>query len=219
VFRAALEAVVLGDASRFGELFTDDVVFTSPHLTVESLAMVQRGLGSPEDSLTDVDIVVVVLDTLDDKVIAEWRLEALFTRPVLYDDRFLIEPTGGGVRLPGMSVAEFRGRGSPPSATTSTTARSSPVRRASQPSPLDAEADRSAAVGQPCRATASRRPARRPPRRRHCARRSRACGRWRSSVTSRCCGDVEPIGHGRDREVRRQQLEHPQLGRRQRAGP
>jgi hypothetical protein len=56
VFRAALEAVVLGDASRFGELFTDDVVFTSPHLTVESLAMVQRGLGSPEDSLSDVDL-------------------------------------------------------------------------------------------------------------------------------------------------------------------
>jgi ketosteroid isomerase-like protein len=109
VFLAALEAVVLGDASRFGELFTDDVVFSSPHLTVASLAMVQRGLGSPEDSLTDVDIVVVALDTLDDKVIAEWRLEALFTRPVLYDDRFLIEPTGAGVRLPGMSVAEFRG--------------------------------------------------------------------------------------------------------------
>jgi hypothetical protein len=81
---------------------------SSPHLVVESLAAVQRALGSPEDSLTDVDTVVLAMDTVDDKVIAEWRLEAMFTRPVLNDDRLLIEPTGGEVRLPGVSVAEFR---------------------------------------------------------------------------------------------------------------
>ena len=108
VFLAALEAVVLGDASRFGDLFTDDVVFSSPHLMVESLAAVERDLGSPEDSLTDVGIVVVSLDAIGEKVIAEWRLEATFTRPVLFDDRLLIEPTGGCVHLPGASVAEFR---------------------------------------------------------------------------------------------------------------
>jgi hypothetical protein len=107
---AALEAVVLGDGSRFSELFTEDVAFCSPHLTLESLAMVQRGLGSPEDSLTDVDIVVVALDAVDDKIIAEWRLEAIFARPVLYDDRLLIEPTGSGVRLTGVTIAEFQGR-------------------------------------------------------------------------------------------------------------
>ena len=109
MFFAALEAVVLGDASRFAELFTDDVVFASPHLDVESLAAVQHALGSPEDSLTDVEVVVLAIDAVGDKVIAEWRLEAMFTRPVLFDDRLLIEPTGGGVRLPGASVAEFRG--------------------------------------------------------------------------------------------------------------
>jgi hypothetical protein len=91
LFLAALEAVVLGDSSRFEELFTDDVVFCSPHMRLESLASVHHGLGSPEDSLTDVDIVVVALDAIDDKVVAEWRLEATFTRAVLYDDRLLIE--------------------------------------------------------------------------------------------------------------------------------
>jgi hypothetical protein len=109
VFLAALEAVVLGDASRFAELFTDDVELSSPHLAVESLAALHRALGSSEDSLTDVDIVVVAMDVIGDKVVAEWRLEAMFTRPVLFDDRLLIEPTGDGVRLPGASVAEFRG--------------------------------------------------------------------------------------------------------------
>ncbi len=109
VFLGALEAVILGDGSRFTELFTDDVVFWSPHLTVESLASVQQTLGSPEDSLTDVEIVVLSLDAVDDKLIAEWRLEAMFTRPVLFNDCVLIEPTGGDVHLTGASVAEFRG--------------------------------------------------------------------------------------------------------------
>ena len=107
VFLAALEAVVLGDASRFGELFTEDVVFASPHLMVESLPSVQRALGTPEDSLSDVEIVVLALDAVNDKVFAEWRLEGMFTRPVLFDDRVLIEPTGTDVRMPGASVAEF----------------------------------------------------------------------------------------------------------------
>ena len=108
VFLAALEAVVLGDASRFDEVFTDDVVFSSPHLVAESLSAVHRAVGTPEDSLTDVGIVVVALDSIGDKVVAEWRVEAMFTRPVLFDDRLLIEPTGSGVNLPGASFAEFR---------------------------------------------------------------------------------------------------------------
>jgi hypothetical protein len=108
IFRAALEGVVLGDASRFPELFAHDVVFSCPHLTVESLVAVQEALGSPEDSLTDINVVVLALDEIDDKVFSEWRLEARFTRPVLFNDQLLIEPTGGGVSLPGASVAEFR---------------------------------------------------------------------------------------------------------------
>jgi ketosteroid isomerase-like protein len=97
---------MLGDASRFPELFTDDIVLCSPHLSIESLDV----LGCPEDSLSDVEIVVLALDEIDQKVIAEWRLEAMFTRPVLYNDRLLVEPTGGAVRLPGATVAEFRER-------------------------------------------------------------------------------------------------------------
>ena len=39
VLVAALEAVMLGDASRFAELFSEDVEFTSPHLSLTSLAV------------------------------------------------------------------------------------------------------------------------------------------------------------------------------------
>jgi hypothetical protein len=110
VFGAALEAVVIGDASRFADLFTEDVVFSSPHLVVESLAAVQRALGSPEDSLTDIVLVMLNLDAIEDRVMAEWRLDARFTRPVLLDDRLLLEPTGDEVHLLGASFAEFRER-------------------------------------------------------------------------------------------------------------
>jgi hypothetical protein len=110
VLVAALEAVMLGDGSRFAELFSEDVEVTSPHLSLSSLGALQRELGVPEDSLTDIEIVVVVLDTIADKLIAEWRLEAMFTRPVLLDDRVLIEPTGDVARLTGASIAEFSGR-------------------------------------------------------------------------------------------------------------
>jgi hypothetical protein len=50
------------------------------------------------------------MDAIADKLIAEWRVDAKFTRPVLFDDRLLIEPTGGDVRLPGASVAQFSER-------------------------------------------------------------------------------------------------------------
>ena len=109
VMLAALEALVLGDASRFGDLFTGDVMVSGPHVVCESLGELQQALGLPEDSLTDLVIVALALDTFEDKLICEWRLEATFTQPVLYDDRLLIEPTGGAVRLLGVSVAEFVG--------------------------------------------------------------------------------------------------------------
>ena len=107
VFRAALEALLIGDASHFDEWFTEDVVCASAHLMVRSRAAMQRLLGSPEDSFTDVGVEVLALDDVADKVIAEWRLDAMFTRPLLFDDAVLIEPTGGPVQLLGMSVAEF----------------------------------------------------------------------------------------------------------------
>jgi ketosteroid isomerase-like protein len=107
IFMAALEAVVLGDASRFAALFSDDVVCSSPHVKVASMASLLQALGAPEDALSDVAIVLLGLHAIDDTMIGEWRLEAMFTRPVLFDDRWLIEPTGGPVHMTGASIAEF----------------------------------------------------------------------------------------------------------------
>ncbi len=106
---AAVEVVLLGDASRFDRLFTEDVRFRSPHVVAESLADVRRAVGTPEDALSRARIMMLGVVDVDDRVVAEWRLDALFTGPVLFDDRLLIEPTGDQVHLDGVSVAEFRG--------------------------------------------------------------------------------------------------------------
>ena len=106
---AAVEVVLLGDASRFDRLFTEDVQFRSPHVVAESLADVHRAVGAPEDALSGARIKMLGLVDVEDRVVAEWRLDAWFTGPVLFDDRFLIEPTGDPVHLDGVSVAEFRG--------------------------------------------------------------------------------------------------------------
>jgi hypothetical protein len=89
-------------------MFTEDVVFMGPHLALDSLTAVQETLGSPEDSLTDIEIIVTAVNEVQHKVIGEWRLEAMFTRPVLFNEELLIEPTGGAVCMMGASVAEFR---------------------------------------------------------------------------------------------------------------
>ncbi len=109
VVRAALDAVVSGDASRFDQLFTDDVVFVGPHVSATSRAALEEAVGQPEDALSDVRIVVRSLDVVGDKVVVEWQLDARFTGALLFDDNVLIEPTGQALHLPGASFAEFRG--------------------------------------------------------------------------------------------------------------
>ena len=109
VLRLALEASVIGDTSRFGDYFTEDLTFTSPHLALTSREAAQRSFGAPEDTLTDVHIVEHAVESFGDTMFAEWTLDATFSGPLLFGDDLLIEPTGERVRLRGASVAEFRG--------------------------------------------------------------------------------------------------------------
>lgn len=109
VFQLALEATMLGDTSRFADYFTDDLRLTSPHVEVTTRDAAQRAFGGGDDALSCMAIVVHAIDVVRDTAYAEWRLDAKFSAPLLFDDDLLIEPTGGAVRLRGASVAEFRG--------------------------------------------------------------------------------------------------------------
>ncbi len=109
VFRLALEASVIGDTSRFGDFFTEDLRFIGPHLAVTSREAAQRSFGGPEYALTDVHVTERSVESFGDTLFAEWTLDATFSGPLLFGDDLLVEPTGGHVRLRGASVAEFRG--------------------------------------------------------------------------------------------------------------
>ena len=109
VFRAVMEGAVLGDVTRFHDYLTDDVEFSSPHLTVFSRAAAEQAFGVPEETLSDVQLAITSLDEVGDKLCGEWQVHATFSGPLIFDDDLLIEPTGGLVHLRGSSVAEFRG--------------------------------------------------------------------------------------------------------------
>jgi ketosteroid isomerase-like protein len=108
VFVDALECVVRGDADRFDALFTEDVVFTAPHVRVASLAALHSAIGQPEDTLGDITIAVRPIAVTADEVVAEWQIRAVFDHPALFDDNLLVEPTGQTVTMAGASFAEFR---------------------------------------------------------------------------------------------------------------
>ena len=101
VFQLALEATMLGDTSRFADYFTDDLRLTSPHVEVTTRDAAQRAFGGGDDALSCMAIVVHAIDVVRDTAYAEWRLDAKFSAPLLFDDDLLIEPTGGAVRLRG----------------------------------------------------------------------------------------------------------------------
>ena len=222
---AALEAVLLGDASRFADLFTRGRrgPQPAPGGRVAGIDAARRWVR-PRTRLSDVEITVLAVDAVGDKVIGEWRLDATFTRPVLYDDRLLIEPTGGrGAAVGGVRrrVPRVSDPGVPPLLRRQRAAR----RRARHPGA------RAAGRSTTDSSLAVRRRQLGPGRGVEQAGRGRgldgAAARRRAelAVDRDRLGlhgvprDVEAIGDLGHREVRREQLQHAQLGRRQRRRP
>jgi ketosteroid isomerase-like protein len=109
LFEDAVRALVSGDTDGVASLFTEDVVGWSPVLSVSSLAELQAEVAERDDALSNLEITVDSIDFIGDKAIAEWRVAADHTGPLLIDDDLLVEPTGRHVILAGVIIAEFRG--------------------------------------------------------------------------------------------------------------
>ena len=107
--RHALEASVTGDVDLIDEVFTEDVVVRSPALSVSSRQQLKDDLEDRDDGLSNVRIAVTDIDVVGEKAIAEWRIEAEHSGPVLVGDDVLIEATGRAVVLSGATFAEFAG--------------------------------------------------------------------------------------------------------------
>ncbi len=108
VLSDALKAEV-GDASvDLKTLFTDDVVGWSPYVTVSGLPAVAALSALREEAFSNVVITYRGLDEVGIKAFAEWLVEADHTGPLVLGEDSVLEATGRHVRLPGVTVADFR---------------------------------------------------------------------------------------------------------------
>jgi ketosteroid isomerase-like protein len=105
----ALEAEVGGTPVDLGALFTEDVVGWSPYASVSGLTALAALAALREIAFSNVVILLRSLDEVGNKAYAEWLIEADHTGPLVLDEGAELEPTGRHVRLPGVTVADFRG--------------------------------------------------------------------------------------------------------------
>ena len=107
VLSKALEAEVGGAPVDLSTLFTEDVVGWSPYATVSGLEALAQLAALREEAFSNVVIMFRGVDELGNKEFAEWLIEADHTGPLVLGDE-VVEPTGRHVRLPGVTVADFR---------------------------------------------------------------------------------------------------------------
>ena len=108
VLLKALEAEVAGESVDLSTLFTDDVVGWSPYATVSGLAELFTLATLREAAFSNVVIFLRGLDEVGNKAYAEWLIEADHTGPLILGEGAEVEATGQHVKLPGVTVADFR---------------------------------------------------------------------------------------------------------------
>ena len=109
VFVQALDTIIGAGSTDPAALFTDDVSGWSPALNVSSLKELTETLAERDDALSNIKVDIRTLQSSGDRVVAEWRLDADHTGPLVLDDDVTVPPTGRHVHLGGATFAEFSG--------------------------------------------------------------------------------------------------------------
>ena len=108
VLLKALEAEVGGALVDLSTLFTEDVVGWSPYASVSGMAELTVLAALREVAFSNVVILFRGLDEVGNRAYAEWLIEADHTGPLILGDGAEVEATGRHVKLPGVTVADFR---------------------------------------------------------------------------------------------------------------
>src|SRR5271166_5420424 len=108
VLADALKAEAGAASADLKTLFTDDVVGWSPYATVSGLAALADLSALRETAFSNVVIMLRGLDEVGNKAFAEWLIEADHTGPLVLGEDAVLDATGRHVRLPGVTVADFR---------------------------------------------------------------------------------------------------------------
>jgi len=109
VFVQALDTIIGAGEADPTSLFTDDVSGWSPALNVSSLKELTETLAERDEGLSNVTIVIRNLNSGGDQVVAEWRLDADHTGPLVLDDDVTVPATGRHIHVGGATFAEFSG--------------------------------------------------------------------------------------------------------------
>ena len=108
VLSDAIKAEVGAASADLKTLFTDDVIGWSPYATVSGLAALADLAALREEAFSNVVITFRGLDEVGNKAFAEWLVEADHTGPLVLSEDTVLEATGRHVKLPGVTVADFR---------------------------------------------------------------------------------------------------------------
>jgi len=108
VLRDALRAAATGDQALIERVYTEDVSGWSPVLDVTSRDDLATDLRGREAAFSDLDLTLDPIDAVGDKLIAEWRVAATHSGPLVLDELEL-EPTGRRIELRGVFIAELEG--------------------------------------------------------------------------------------------------------------
>jgi len=108
VLAEALRAEVGASSVDLKTLFTDDVVGWSPYVALSGLAALADLAALREAAFSNVVITFRGLDEVGNKAFAEWLVDADHTGPLVLSEDSVLEATGRHVRLPGVTVADFR---------------------------------------------------------------------------------------------------------------
>jgi ketosteroid isomerase-like protein len=108
VLRDALRAAATGDQALIERVYTEDVTGWSPVLDVTTRDDLAADLRGREAAFSDIDMTLDPVDAVGDKLIAEWRVAATHSGPLVLDE-LVVEPTGRRIELRGVFIAEFDG--------------------------------------------------------------------------------------------------------------
>ena len=111
----AIRACLTGDVQLCEEVFTRDVICTSPVLSTSTRDELETVLSSRRDALANIDLTidrVVDVDVdvdVDAVTIAEWTAAADHAQPFVVPQDTRLDPSGKRLSLTGATFAEFTG--------------------------------------------------------------------------------------------------------------
>ena len=111
MLRGAFQRIdfLTGDVSVCEDVFSRDVVWSSPVMTTSTRDELETRLSSRAGGLTNIELSFVHLVADGDVGVAEWRAAADHVRPFVVPEDTRLDPGGERVVLCGVTVANFEG--------------------------------------------------------------------------------------------------------------